>query len=453
MPEKRNGRRGQVFYIFLVVLFLLVAALLFLANFKMPVERTYLLLFLSLLFFLSFTNTDLALIILIFAMLFSPEAKAGALTTGRAIAIRVDDIFLLVIFSGWLAKMAINKELGIFKVTPLNLPINAYMGVCVFSSLLNGIYGGLDISRSFFFLLKYFEYIMIFYMVVNQIKSVSQAKRFIFFILLTCFLVSVYTWVQIPKGTRPSAPFEEQLGGAEPNTLAGYLLLMSAVVLGMVLYAKQGGQQVFFMGFFAFVCIPFLYTLSRSGWLGFFPMVTAFLFITKKFRVQLVLLLILCVLVIPFMPQKMHKRVHSTFDPEKTYSFLGKRFTLSESAGARIESLNLAFEGLKLKPFFGQGVPSAGVIDNQYALILRETGLVGFFIFSWLMLTLFRVCGHTLRACEGENLIQGLSAGFSAGLVGLLVMSVGIASFVIVRIMEPFWFMAAIVAVYPELQA
>jgi len=45
---------------------------------------------------------------------------------------------------------------------------------------------------------------------------------------------------------------------------------------------------------------------------------------------------------------------------------------------------------------------------------------------------------------------RGLALGFLAGFIGLLVHSFGAATFIIVRIMEPFWFLAAIVIVLAE---
>jgi hypothetical protein len=42
--------------------------------------------------------------------------------------------------------------------------------------------------------------------------------------------------------------------------------------------------------------------------------------------------------------------------------------------------------------------------------------------------------------------------GFIAGFVGLLFHGLGANTFIIVRIMEPFWFMAALVVMIPKLE-
>ena len=43
-------------------------------------------------------------------------------------------------------------------------------------------------------------------------------------------------------------------------------------------------------------------------------------------------------------------------------------------------------------------------------------------------------------AREGNKFVRGLSLGFMVGFVGLLSQALTVATFIIVRIMEPFWF-------------
>jgi len=50
-------------------------------------------------------------------------------------------------------------------------------------------------------------------------------------------------------------------------------------------------------------------------------------------------------------------------------------------------------------------------------------------------------------------LYKGLAMGFLAGFIGLLVHAVGANTFIIVRIMEPFWFVLGMVARIPALES
>jgi hypothetical protein len=47
---------------------------------------------------------------------------------------------------------------------------------------------------------------------------------------------------------------------------------------------------------------------------------------------------------------------------------------------------------------------------------------------------------------------KGLAIGFFAGYIGLLFHALGANTFIIVRIMEPFWFFTGIIAVLPALE-
>jgi hypothetical protein len=47
---------------------------------------------------------------------------------------------------------------------------------------------------------------------------------------------------------------------------------------------------------------------------------------------------------------------------------------------------------------------------------------------------------------------KGLAIGFVAGYIGLLFHAIGANTFIIVRIMEPFWFFTGIIAVLPTLE-
>ena len=51
-----------------------------------------------------------------------------------------------------------------------------------------------------------------------------------------------------------------------------------------------------------------------------------------------------------------------------------------------------------------------------------------------------------------DILYKGLSMGFLAGFIGVLVHAIGANTFIIVRIMEPFWFVLAMVVMIPQLE-
>ena len=144
------------------------------------------------LFMVSFTSSQAALYILIFSMLLGPEiivGETGGASLGRGITLRVDDFILLIIGFGWLARMAIHKELGLFLKTPLNKPIAFYILASLISTLIGALMGRVDLKTGFFFVLKYFQYVIIYFMVVNHVQEKKQIQYFLWALLFTCCLL------------------------------------------------------------------------------------------------------------------------------------------------------------------------------------------------------------------------------------------------------------------------
>src|SRR3989475_6124328 len=179
-------------------------------------------------FLVVFVKTEVGLYLVIFSMLLSPEIATGpvGLAEGRRVVIRTEDLVLLVVAFSWLAKTAVNKELGLTLKTQLNRPILWYVIVTAFATLLGYATGTVQGLGGFFYVLKYVEYFVVYYMVANNLGDRSQAWRLVGAALLTAAIVSVIGAAQIPSGQRVSAPFEGSEG--EPNTFGGYLVLMIA---------------------------------------------------------------------------------------------------------------------------------------------------------------------------------------------------------------------------------
>jgi hypothetical protein len=84
-----------------------------------------------------FFNTEMALYLIIFAMLFSPEFSFGGdIAEQRNIVLRVEDIIILVTFFSWVLKTALYEGVGLIIRTPLNRPIKIYILVCLVSTLI-----------------------------------------------------------------------------------------------------------------------------------------------------------------------------------------------------------------------------------------------------------------------------------------------------------------------------
>ena len=403
----------------------------------------------------SFASTEVALYVLIFSMLLSPEVAVGrtggAAALGRGVTLRLDDFLLMLIGFSWFVRTAIYKELGLFLKTPLNRPILYYVLASVFSTGMGMIVGRVDLKTGFFFVLKYVEYFIVYFMAVNHITERKHVRHFLFALLGTCAIVSVVGIMQIPAGGRVTAPFEGEEG--EPNTFGGYLVLMLSMVIGLFL-TSESRRQKFALAALAFLIImPFLETQSRGSYVATIPMFIALLVYSNK-RLTLAATLIVLLVLGPFVvPRNVKERIVFTFKQrlQRGQVQLGT-VRLDTSTSARLRAWkNVLTRGWIKHPLLGYGVTGYGFLDAQYPRVLAETGLLGFAAFIWLIYSLFTRAREAYRRAR-DPLFRGLALGFLAGLMAMLGHSVGANTFIIVRIMEPFWFLAAIVVMLPVIQ-
>lgn len=402
---------------------------------------------------ITLVNTNFALVILIFSMLLSPEIGGKMAAAGeRGVTLRIEDFLIIAVFFVWLTKVTIGQEFGLIRRTPLNNPILVYICVNVFSTALGAGMGDVKANMGFFYVLKYIEYFMIYFLFVNNLQDMRQLKVFLFCFFLTSFIIGIYTYSQIGRVFRPTAPFE----GAhpEPNTLGAYLLLSLTIALGIFLNLNFSLTKNVLAGLLCFNIYPFLMTLSRSAYAGFVAAYMFFIFLTKKGRMLLITILAISILFLPFIaPKRTIDRVVYTFTGNKVVGqALGLKVKLDPSAASRIEVWSYVFDILKNRPFFGYGVTGLGLIDSQYARTLAELGIVGSLSLYWLIIVILKNCMRIYRSVEDEY-SRGLTLGFLCGFIGLLIVGFGANVFVIVRISEPFWFLAACIMVLPELES
>ena len=404
-------------------------------------------------FLVVFVRIEFGLYLVIFSMLLSPQLGSGGMVAeGRRIVIRSEDILLLVVAFSWLAKTAVNKELGLTLKTPLNRPILAYAAATAVATLIGYMTGTVAGFGGAFYVLKYVEYFVVYYMVVNNLVDRRQAWRLVTAAFLTAVIVSLIGLTQIPSGQRVSAPFEGKEG--EPNTFGGYLLLLIAVAGGIALETARLKTRAIYLGLAGLMAIPFMFTLSRTSYVGAIPAVAAIAALTSRRRLMIIGFIVMIVAspaIFTLLPESVTRRVHYTFEPERGQPTVRVGAVgLDPSTSARLISVKQALEGFSHRPIFGYGVTGFAFMDQQFARTLVETGIVGLVTFLALVWALLKAGVTSFRTVTVPE-DRGLALGFVAGTVGLLGHALGANTFIIVRIMEPFWFFAAIVVALPGL--
>ena len=424
--------------------FIILAALMsaFMISGMQDISMLVLVLFSVAIIIATFVDTNIGLIAILLSMLLSPELEAGA-TQGRAVVVRAEDLILIIVSMTWLAKMAIRKELPVFRHSSLNIPIGLYCAVLFISTFRGVILGDVTMVKGMFYVFKMIEFFILFFIVVNHTTTIKQVKLFLIVFLLTGFIVGIYCNLHLGSAARMSAPFE---GTGEPNTLGGYLLLLMSIIGGMVLFDKEHRKVLLFL--FLFLIPPFLLTLSRASYLGIIPALFCIFAITKKKVVIFIsaFFMIVFILLIFVGPPMFRERLVGAFEPETNQNVQAwGPISLGPSPAARVESWGYVLRDRFPKhPVLGYGVTGTSFLDSQYILNLAETGIVGSLLFFWILWRIWKAAIYSFHQVE-RPIFKGLVVGYLAGFIGILFHAIGSNSFIIIRIAEPFWFFTAIV--------
>ena len=406
-------------------------------------------------FGLTVVRVEIGLYILVIAMLLSPEITAGAVGAHdeRGLNIRYDDILIVIIFLGVLLKLAFEGRLVFWRPSPINAGIFFYYGICIVSTLLalNTSVQAWDKDVAFFVMLKMLEFYMIFFMVGLAINNVRDIRKQLVVFFAVAFIVSVYAIISVGTHPRVSAPFEA--GGTEPNTLGGYLMIIMCVAVGLFFHAPTKKLKLTFLVIGIASFLPFLMTLSRASYVSLLVALTALSLIGRRPAIFIVVCLILALSPI-MMPDDVLDRVNYTFQRGSgvPIEIAGHETNLQvdKSTYERIYIWKKVRHNLRVWPWFGGGISWETVLDSQYARVIIETGIFGILAFAFMLYRIVRTSREAYRWSH-DWVCKGLALGVTATAIGLIVHGLGTISFLIVRIMEPFWFLLALTIVAREI--
>lgn len=397
------------------------------------------------------------LMLLVFSMLLSPELNlAGVAGTNRNIVVRYDDVILLVLFLAWFAKTSILKNKPLMFRSPVQGPILLYTAVCVVSTAFAVLGGHVRWDLAVFYVLKYVEYFLLYFMAFNIIENKEEMRSYLKAGAVVAAIVTVYAvWYYLNAGptARASTPFEAPLGNpaeSEPASLGGYYLIILGLLFGVV---SEMPFRNFAWAFGAMAAIlpAFILTLSRASYIGLAFSGLAAVFLSRQRRLFMIGATgvgVLVVMMTPYLSEKASSRVQETYAASYaiySYSTPFGDIKLEESAAMRVKAWQRGFSfWLSKNLLIGNGVTGTGLVDAQIPLVVGETGLIGLGVWFWMIYVCFKVAWRLYKRSKDPP-VRALSLGYIIGLFGLLWQSVGVNTFIIVRIMEPFWFLTAII--------
>ena len=81
------------------------------------------------------------------------------------------------------------------------------------------MFGEVQIVKGFFFVLKYVEYFIVYFMTVNYVSDRKQLRNLVIAIITVFVIVCLASIAQIPQGERITAPLKEKGGTQHPRRL------------------------------------------------------------------------------------------------------------------------------------------------------------------------------------------------------------------------------------------
>jgi len=407
--------------------------------------------------FITFNYPLKSVIILIFSMLLSPEIGVGNIP-GRSVVIRYDDILLIIIFLSWLVRTAVIKREPFLVKTPIQLPLLLYTSSYLFSTFIGIIRGNIAFEKAFFYVLKYIEYYIMYFMIVNLLKDETTYYKYLKYFFLVLIIIITYSYYYYSNATgelvRTTAPFESPLGKpeeSEPASLGGYYLLSMGILLTLI-SELNGKRFLIVLLSFLFLYPSFLLTFSRASYMGFIALFLVFIFLVKKRKFFFIIagfFILSFSLLLPGIGEKVKNRIEYTYKGSDARNIVLTPFgvvKLEDSAYQRYQSIERVItKVLPQYPLFGAGVTGIGLGDNQYSLVLGESGIVGFILFVWLIYSIINI-SYKVYNMSDDVYERSISLGVIVAIFGFLVQGLGVNTFIIVRIMEPFWFCVALVS-------
>ncbi|MBM3255179.1 MAG: O-antigen ligase family protein, partial [Candidatus Omnitrophica bacterium] len=327
------------------------------------------------------------------------------------------NVFTGLLVAAFLAKQIILKK-PLFSGTPINIPLLAFFVVTCLS-LVNSVNYRDSIKGG---ILRLLQYILVFFIVLQEVKDKKHLIRIIFSIFAGLMLISFDGIWQVATGKdfirgylpvlniglrRATASFKDS------NLMGIYLSAFAPLAFGMAIYYFKSKKAIpiFLVSFISLIGIALTY--SRPTLLATY-IVLFFLGVASK-KKTLIIILVATAFIAPFILPSSVKRWAKEMDYNPV------RFMCNDD---RIAVYRNSLNMIKAHPFLGVGannymkqykeykdkVEYRNIITldymyahNNFIHMAAELGLLGLLIFIWVLYRLFK---------ESSRIYRSLSDGY-----------------------------------------
>jgi len=399
---------------------------------------------------------NLLLFFLAAAIVFSPEAILGKVDGNRAIVVNFVDILLVIFGLIWLFNFFISGGNKI-KKPPLFLPIIIWLGIGFISILINWIFSNIPFNRGFFYFLKEIEFFFLYFYLFNHFKKIETTKFIANSWIFLGFLASTFIIYQYVAGWGYGNYGPSLYKEAGPFPSGGFFLILFLNLLNLFIYyylrlkISVVKKIIFFLLIFL-TAVGIFSSGSRTAIVGalFGLFLTLFIYLIKTRKLKALFLVLAIIVVFVIIIFLLRERVDrsiltggAVWNPQNVLAGLkAGRVSVWQ------DQLDAFFQKNPINIFLGLGKSIGGMMihdesHNQYVRNLIETGVIGSFSFFMLIFVILKKAwqGFLLKK---NNFLEALSAGLLISTISMLIVSVAVEAFMVVKVAEIYWFFVAL---------
>jgi len=358
-------------------------------------------------------------------------------------------LFVIISITLWLIKF-LSVQGVTWNKNKINLPIYLFIIMLIFSLMISN-----TILVSVRDYVIFTSYIVIYFLIINNIDSEKEFNSFIKIFFLISFIVSLYTLIQY-YGFDPYLNDLNSLTSTigQKNWISNYLAMILPVVFSYFLIEQTKKNKIKYFFLLSILYATLMICQSRGIWISISLTVILAIYIIFKFNLLkafkenkrwLVLLLItfMIITVIYSTDNPLNKsaitvpqRALSTFDEQDpsintrlliwktTLEMIKDRPILGSGIGTfKMNYLNYQAEFLKNNPYYIQYSGKAGETHNEYLQMWAELGIIGLGIFIGIILTFYSLIINYLKKNKSEKekiIVFGLVLGITCFLIHCL---------------------------------
>ena len=343
--------------------------------------------------------------------------------------------------------------------TKLNLPIGMFV-IVGFLSMVSSV--SLSLSLEGFFL-KLFEWIMIYFIVVEVINNRKRLNRILIVLLSSMALISLDGIFQYITGKEFIFVHHYSMLGAKimacfgnPNNFAGWLVIMIPLALSLAYFGMNNWLNLsdkynwvkwsmrpilWIITGLLIVCLGLTY--SRGAWIA---IVLGLIFLGIFKSKKLFIIIIIVFLILPFIVRNPVKTRISSIVRVTETSVL--RTKLWPEALGIIQDFPLLGCGLNtyatVAPNYKTSEKTGIYPHNSYLHMAAEAGLLGLGAFVWVTISLFKTSLANLKKIN-DKFYKALLIGLLAGLFAFLIHSFVDTNIYTLQLGNLMWFVMGLI--------